>query len=59
MDNSSYCTESLNSALSGTKSGSSDDDMVEITGATLDFSVTEDVQSLDRDGRDADHGTGS
>ncbi|XP_067084873.1 H(+)/Cl(-) exchange transporter 5 isoform X1 [Osmerus mordax] len=49
MDNSSYCTESLNSALSGTKSGSSYDDMVEITGATLDFSVTEDVQSLDRD----------
>ncbi|XP_042567422.1 H(+)/Cl(-) exchange transporter 5-like [Cyprinus carpio] len=36
MDNTGYCGESFNSLQSGT----SDEDMVEITGATLDFSIT-------------------
>uniref|UniRef100_A0A8C1L6Y3 Chloride channel protein n=2 Tax=Cyprinus carpio TaxID=7962 RepID=A0A8C1L6Y3_CYPCA len=45
MDNTGYCGESFNSLQSGT----SDEDMVEITGATLDFSSTDDVPPLDRD----------
>uniref|UniRef100_A0A674CG74 Chloride channel protein n=1 Tax=Salmo trutta TaxID=8032 RepID=A0A674CG74_SALTR len=39
MDNTGYCNES----------STSDEDMVEIAGATLDFSTTEDVPPLDRD----------
>lgn len=45
MDNTGYCSESFNSLQSGT----SDEDMVEIAGATLDFSSTDDVPPLDRD----------
>ncbi|XP_066570946.1 H(+)/Cl(-) exchange transporter 5 isoform X1 [Amia ocellicauda] len=45
MENPGYCSESFNSLQSGT----SDEDMVEITGATMDFSVTDDVPPLDRD----------
>ncbi|KAG7464724.1 hypothetical protein MATL_G00168760 [Megalops atlanticus] len=45
MDNAGYCNESFNSLQSGT----SDEDMVEIAGATLDFSSTDDVPPLDRD----------
>uniref|UniRef100_W5NAI5 Chloride channel protein n=1 Tax=Lepisosteus oculatus TaxID=7918 RepID=W5NAI5_LEPOC len=45
MDNQGYCGESFNSLQSGT----SDEDMVEIAGATLDFSVTDDVPPLDRE----------
>lgn len=45
MENSGYCGESFNSLQSGT----SDEDMVEIAGATLDFSSTDDVPPLDRD----------
>lgn len=39
MDNTGYCNES----------STSDEDMVEIAGSTLDFSNTEDVPPLDRD----------
>lgn len=45
MDNTGYCNDSFNSIRSST----SDEDMVEIAGATLDFSNTEDVPPLDRD----------
>lgn len=45
MDNTGYCGESFNSLQSGT----SDEDLVEIAGATLDFSSTDDVPPLDRD----------
>ncbi|KAJ8394440.1 hypothetical protein AAFF_G00046510 [Aldrovandia affinis] len=45
MDNAGYCSESFHSLQSGT----SDEDMVEIAGATLDFSSTDDVPPLDRD----------
>lgn len=45
MENTGYCGESFNSLQSGT----SDEDMVEIAGATLDFSSTDDVPPLDRD----------
>ncbi|XP_018607509.1 H(+)/Cl(-) exchange transporter 5 isoform X2 [Scleropages formosus] len=45
MENAGYCDESFNSLQSGT----SDEDMVEIAGATLDFSSTDDVPPLDRD----------
>uniref|UniRef100_A0AAY5ESU8 Chloride channel protein n=2 Tax=Electrophorus electricus TaxID=8005 RepID=A0AAY5ESU8_ELEEL len=49
MNNTGYCSESFNSLQSAT----SDEDMVEIAGATLDFSSTDDVPPLDRD-----HGAG-
>lgn len=45
MENAGYCNESFSSLQSGT----SDEDMVEIAGATLDFSSTDDVPPLDRD----------
>ncbi|MGH0143798.1 UNVERIFIED_CONTAM: hypothetical protein FKN15_063219 [Acipenser sinensis] len=45
MDNPGYRRGSFNSMQSGT----SDEDMVEIAGATLDSSVTDDVLPLDRD----------
>ncbi|KAJ8247136.1 hypothetical protein GJAV_G00259170 [Gymnothorax javanicus] len=45
MDNSGYCNESFSSLQSGT----SDEDMVEIAGSTLDFSSTDDVPPLDRE----------
>ncbi|MFT7802101.1 H(+)/Cl(-) exchange transporter 5 isoform X1 [Arapaima gigas] len=45
MENAGFCNESFNSLQSGT----SDEDMVEIAGATLDFSSTDDVPPLDRD----------
>ena len=45
MDNTGYCNDSFNSIRSST----SDEDMVEIAGSTLDFSNTEDVPPLDRD----------
>ncbi|XP_048859871.1 H(+)/Cl(-) exchange transporter 5-like [Brienomyrus brachyistius] len=45
MENAGYCDESFSSLQSGT----SDEDMVEIAGATLDFSSTDDVPPLDRD----------
>ncbi|XP_041076675.1 H(+)/Cl(-) exchange transporter 5 isoform X3 [Polyodon spathula] len=45
MDNPGYRRGSFNSMQSGT----SDEDMVEIAGATLDSSVTDDVPPLDRD----------
>ncbi|RXN07286.1 H(+) Cl(-) exchange transporter 5-like protein [Labeo rohita] len=55
MDNTGYCSESFNSLQSGT----SDEDMVEITGATLDFSSTDDVPPLDRDyGSGGSYGVG-
>lgn len=40
MDNSGFCSENYNS-------GGSDDDMVDISGATLDFS--DDVPPIERD----------
>uniref|UniRef100_A0A9J8D4G0 Chloride channel, voltage-sensitive 5a n=1 Tax=Cyprinus carpio carpio TaxID=630221 RepID=A0A9J8D4G0_CYPCA len=56
MDNTGYCGESFNSLQSGT----SDEDMVEITGATLDFSSTDDVPPLDRDyGSGGSYGVGN
>ncbi|XP_023692966.1 H(+)/Cl(-) exchange transporter 5 [Paramormyrops kingsleyae] len=45
MENAGYCNDSFSSLQSGT----SDEDMVEIAGATLDFSSTDDVPPLDRD----------
>ncbi|ROL48019.1 H(+)/Cl(-) exchange transporter 5 [Anabarilius grahami] len=55
MDNAGYCSESFNSLQSGT----SDEDMVEIAGATLDFSSTDDVPPLDRDyGSGGSYGAG-
>uniref|UniRef100_A0A8B9HJ29 Chloride channel protein n=1 Tax=Astyanax mexicanus TaxID=7994 RepID=A0A8B9HJ29_ASTMX len=43
MENTGYCSESFTSL----QSAASDEDMVEIAGATLDFSSTEDVPPLD------------
>uniref|UniRef100_A0A672KVZ5 Chloride channel protein n=1 Tax=Sinocyclocheilus grahami TaxID=75366 RepID=A0A672KVZ5_SINGR len=55
MDNTGYCGESFNSLQSGT----SDEDMVEIAGATLDISSTDDVPPLDRDyGSGGSYGVG-
>ncbi|XP_036443383.1 H(+)/Cl(-) exchange transporter 5 [Colossoma macropomum] len=45
MENTGYCSESFTSL----QSAASDEDMVEIAGATLDFSSTDDVPPLDRD----------
>ncbi|MEE6521037.1 hypothetical protein FKM82_019034 [Ascaphus truei] len=44
MENKGFRRSSLNSFQS-----SSDEDMVEITEATLDFSITDDVPPIDRD----------
>ncbi|XP_063793120.1 H(+)/Cl(-) exchange transporter 5-like isoform X1 [Pseudophryne corroboree] len=45
MENKGFCRSSLNSFHSST----SDEDMVEITEATLDFAMSDDVPPLDRD----------
>ncbi|TRY76018.1 hypothetical protein DNTS_010916 [Danionella cerebrum] len=45
MENPGYCSESFNSL----QSGASDEDLVEVAGATLDFSSTDDVPPLDRE----------
>uniref|UniRef100_A0AAY4D5T7 Chloride channel protein n=1 Tax=Denticeps clupeoides TaxID=299321 RepID=A0AAY4D5T7_9TELE len=45
MENSGYCGESFSSLQSGT----SDEDMVEVSGPTVDLSSTDDVPPLERD----------
>lgn len=53
MENTGYCSESFTSL----QSAASDEDMVEIAGATLDFSSTDDVPPLDRDYRSGKRAT--